>query len=329
MDLEPILHAVRRAALLCREVQQVEIIRSDKTGKEPVTIADYGSQALVCEALSRAFPDDAVLAEESGAQFTSLVSESERQRVLELISAGLGRPVTEQQVVEWLDFNKHQTAERTWVIDPIDGTKGFLALRHFAIAVGVVENGVPVAGVMGCPAYPGYEGGALFHAIDGRTYVQPLADPSVPPREVFATRTTDPSQIRVMESVEKSHASHDRMERVRIAAGLEDSLLERVDSQEKYARIAAGDGELYLRLPRLNTENRHYSWDHAAGAALVYAAGGKVTDIDGSPLDFSQGRMLSKNQGMIVSNGAIHDRVLEAVAQVLAAEARESQQANQ
>jgi 3'(2'), 5'-bisphosphate nucleotidase len=329
MDLEPILEAVRRAAQLCHEVQQTEIVQSDKTGKEPVTIADYGSQALICEALSRVFPDDAVMAEESGEQFTSLVAEAERSRVVELISKVLGRPVDEQQVVAWLDFNKNITAERTWVIDPIDGTKGFLALRHFAIAVGVLEGGVPVAGVMGCPGYPGYDGGALFYAQDNRTYVQQLNDPSSAPREVFATQTTDSTQIRVLESVEKSHASHDRMEKVRIAAGLEAAQLERVDSQEKYARIAAGDGELYLRLPRLNSENRHFTWDHAAGAALVFAAGGQATDIDGSPLDFAQGRMLSKNQGMIVSNGAIHARVLEAVAQVLAEEAAEESQQSQ
>lgn len=326
MDLEPILQAVRRAARLCHEVQQTEIIRSSKTGKEPVTIADYGSQAILCEAISRAFPDDAVMAEESGAQFTTLVDADEQRRVTELIGTGLGRPVSEQQVVEWLDFNQQTSAARTWVIDPIDGTKGFLALRHFAIAVGILEDGVPVGGVMGCPGYPGYDGGALFFAQGGRTYVQPLNDPSIPPREVFATQTAEPSQVRVLESVEKSHASHDRMERVRIAAGLEEALLERVDSQEKYARIAAGDGELYLRLPRLNSENRHFTWDHAAGAALVYAAGGHVTDIDGSPLDFSQGRILSRNQGMIVSNGAIHERVLQAIAQVLAEEAQESQE---
>jgi 3'(2'), 5'-bisphosphate nucleotidase len=326
MDLEPILEAVRRAARLCHEVQQTEIVQSSKTGKEPVTIADYGSQALICEAISRAFPNDAVMAEESGEQFTTLVDEAERNRVIELIGQTLGHPVDQQQVVAWLDFNKNINAERTWVIDPIDGTKGFLALRHFAIAVGVLENGVPVAGVMGCPGYPGYDGGALFFAQEGRTYMQPLSDPSIPPREVFSTQTTDATKIRVLESVEKSHASHDRMERVRIAAGLEDSPLERVDSQEKYARIAAGDGELYLRLPRLNSENRHFTWDHAAGAALVFAAGGKATDIDGSPLDFSQGRMLSKNQGMIVSNGAIHARVLDAVSQVLAAEAEEAQE---
>jgi HAL2 family 3'(2'),5'-bisphosphate nucleotidase len=326
MDLEPILQAVRRAARLCHEVQQTEIVHSSKTGKEPVTIADYGSQAMICEAISRTFPNDEVMAEESGEQFTTLVDDAERSRVIELISTGLGHPVDEQQVVAWLDFNKNIHAERTWVIDPIDGTKGFLALRHFAIAVGVLENGVPVAGVMGCPGYPGYDGGALFYAQEGRTYVQPLNDPSIPLRQVFTTRSTEPSKIRVLESVEKTHASHDRMERVRIAAGLEDSQLERVDSQEKYARIAAGDGELYLRLPRLNSENRHFTWDHAAGAALVYAAGGQATDIDGAPLDFSQGRMLSRNQGMIVSNGAIHARVLEAVAQVLTQEAHEAQE---
>jgi 3'(2'), 5'-bisphosphate nucleotidase len=98
--------------------------------------------------------------------------------------------------------------------------------------------------------------------------------------------------------------------------------VERVDSQEKYARIAAGDGELYLRLPRVNSTRGHSTWDHAAGAALLYAAGGTVTDIDGTPLDFTTGRELSNNQGMIVSNGRFHDKILDAVRIVLDEEAR-------
>lgn len=320
LDLAPIIEAVQRAAQLCREVQQHHIVENQKTGKEPVTIADYGAQALVCEALSRAYPNDAVLAEESGQQFLTLVDAEQRAQVIALIGRVLGRDVTEAEVVGWLDFNTQTEAARKWVIDPIDGTKGFLALRHFVVAVGVLEDGQPVAGVMGAPAYPGYEqhGGALFYAKDGAAYVQPMQGVTGEAgQQIHATTTTDPAQVRVLESVEKSHASHDRMERVRIAAGLADSVLERVDSQEKYARIAAGDGELYLRLPRLNSENRHMTWDHAAGAALIFAAGGTVTDIDGSPLDFALGRQLFKNQGMIVSNGAIHEQVLAAVRQLL------------
>jgi 3'(2'), 5'-bisphosphate nucleotidase len=322
MNLEPIFEAVRRAAVLCHEVQRHYLIENSKSEKEPVTIADYGSQALICEAISRVFPNDAVLAEESGQQFLTLVDDDQRQQIVQLISTVMGRSVTESDVVGWLDFNTDIKAARTWVIDPIDGTKGFLAMRHFAIAVGLLEDGQVTSGVMGCPGYPGYDRGALFYAQNGKTFVEPMTGGEA--KQVFASKITEPSQVRVLESVEKSHASHDRMERVRAAAGLSDSVLERIDSQEKYARIAAGDGELYLRLPRLNSENRHMSWDHAAGAALVYASGAKVTDIDGSPLDFTQGRRLSNNQGMIVSNGAIHDRVLEAVAQVLKEEAEQS-----
>jgi len=61
----------------------------------------------------------------------------------------------------------------------------------------------------------------------------------------------------------------------------------------------------------------HKIWDHAAGAALVCQAGGRVTDIDGSPLDFSQGETLP-NAGMVISNGQHHDRVIAAIGQVMA-----------
>ena len=61
----------------------------------------------------------------------------------------------------------------------------------------------------------------------------------------------------------------------------------------------------------------HKIWDHAAGVALVQAAGGIATDLDGSSLDFSQGESLP-NPGMIISNGAHHGRVVEAVQRVMA-----------
>ncbi len=72
------------------------------------------------------------------------------------------------------------------------------------------------------------------------------------------------------------------------------------------------DADLYLRLPRA-TQDHHWIWDHAAGSAIVRAAGGTVSDIDGSPLDFSFGRTLARNKGMIVSNGRFHDDVVRAI----------------
>ena len=53
-------------------------------------------------------------------------------------------------------------------------------------------------------------------------------------------------------------------------------------------------------------------WDHAAGVVIVEEARGRVTDLDGKPLDFSEGRLLGNHRGIVCSNGAIHDRVLEA-----------------
>lgn len=319
MDLTPIIDAVRLAAVLCREVQKHHIIENRKEGKEPVTIADYGSQAIINQAIRTYFPEDAIMAEESGTQFKELVDPEQQRQIAQLVSGVIRRDVTVEDIARWLDYGNDRDADRTWVIDPIDGTKGFLALRHYVIAVGVLEQGQATASVMGAPAYPGFARGALFHAIDNQAFIQPLLDTETP-RRIQASDHTDPKFVRVLESVEKSHASHDRMELVREAAGLGDSLLERVDSQEKYARIAAGDGELYLRLPRKFSNRGHSTWDHAAGAALIYAAGGMVTDVDGSPLDFTTGRELSNNTGMIVSNGKFHDRIIEAVQKVLAEE---------
>ncbi len=317
MNLEPIKQAVRQAAALCTLVQQNHLIANEKTGAEPVTIADYGSQALIGEVIAREFPSDAVLAEESGAQFLEVVDSAQRGEIVTLIGQTLGRAVTQAEVVDWLDYGKTATADRIWVIDPIDGTKGFLALRHYAVAVGILENGLPVGGVMGCPAYPGYEGGALVWTWGGEVWIEPIA--GGPAQRVEASKWANPENIRIMESVEKTHGAFDRMAKVREYAGLIDSPFERIDSMEKYARIAAGDGELYLRLPRTGSGRPHASWDHAAGVALVLAGGGSVTDIDGTPLDFSKGRDLP-NQGMLVSNGVIHERVLAAVQQLLAEE---------
>jgi 3'(2'), 5'-bisphosphate nucleotidase len=90
----------------------------------------------------------------------------------------------------------------------------------------------------------------------------------------------------------------------------------RMDSQAKYGILARGDGTVYLRLP---TKKAYVEkiWDHAAGCILVEEAGGKVTDLAGNPLDFSHGKTLVKNKGVIATNGKLHQVVLEAVKSVI------------
>lgn len=90
----------------------------------------------------------------------------------------------------------------------------------------------------------------------------------------------------------------------------------RMDSQCKYAALARGEACIYLRLPT----RKHYEeriWDHAAGWLIVREAGGLVTDTRGKELDFSVGRTLRDNLGVVASNGVQHYEIVKTVAEVL------------
>ena len=321
-DLQPILRAARQAAALCKAVQDKHIAPyqqgdnehvASKSGAEPVTIADYGAQAILCRALKESFPEDAVIAEEGSEQFRELIGESDKQEIAGLIGGVLGEVVTIDQIIAWLEHGQGIESARTWVIDPIDGTKGFIALRQYVVAIGILDANKQVTeGVMAAPGY--LHGGALFYTEDGAAWVEPLE--GGPAKQIHASQRTDPASLIALESYEKSHASQDLMGQLREVAGIADAQLERIDSQEKYARVAAGDADLYLRLPRITSTRPHMIWDHAAGTALVQAGGGIVSDVDGSALDFSQGRTLAKNRGMIVANPRIHPRLIEAARQL-------------
>ena len=89
-----------------------------------------------------------------------------------------------------------------------------------------------------------------------------------------------------------------------------------MDSQAKYGSIARGAGDLYLRLP-VRADYEEKIWDHAAGDVIVREAGGAVTDAEGRPLDFSRGRTLRGNKGVVAAPREVHAQVLEAVKEVL------------
>ncbi len=315
--MQALLAAARQAATLCRLVQDQVLsanIKADGDHREPVTIADYGSQAILCRALQAHYPNDAVIAEESAAQFMQIVAPEQRKRILALLSQVLAQPISESELVAWLDFGRDRAAARAWVIDPIDGTKGFLARRHYAIACGLLLEGQVAEGIVAAPGCNNGEG-ALFYTRHGQTFRAPLEAGNG--RRVTVSSRTEPDEMIAAQSFERAHASKSRMARARELAGLAEARLLELDSMEKYALVACGEADLYMRLPREGSRYAHKIWDHVAGVALVQAAGGTVTDLDGSPLDFSQGATLP-NAGMIISNGQLHDRVVEAVGQVMA-----------
>jgi len=85
----------------------------------------------------------------------------------------------------------------------------------------------------------------------------------------------------------------------------------KIDSQCKYAVVARGDSDVYLRFTTL--DYKECIWDHAAGAIIVEEAGGKVTDFDGKELDFSKGRKLVDNAGIVCANKALHEATMKTI----------------
>lgn len=318
-ELRVAMEAVRSAAQVCVRVQGA-LVSADtlsKKDKSPVTVADFASQALVCRALSRASAVQSVVGEESAGELRAPAAGAVREKVVEYVRGVAGEKLTEDEVLELIDLGAvepSRTSGTYWTLDPIDGTKGFLRGEQYAIALALIEDGVVSLAALGCPNLPGPDGarGALLIAARGKGARQMSLDGTdAVGAPVRVASSGDPSYGRVVESVDSGHSDQGRSARIAQALGLSEPPL-RMDSQAKYAAVARGDASIYLRLPtRADYEEK--IWDHGAGCLVVTEAGGKVTDVDGKPLDFSRGRTLAANRGVIATAGPLHDAVLAAV----------------
>ncbi|HEY9907546.1 MAG TPA: 3'(2'),5'-bisphosphate nucleotidase [Thermosynechococcaceae cyanobacterium] len=299
--------ATTLAAKLCEAVRHHRTPEAiAKPDHSPVTIADFGAQAIICRAITDAFPNDPIVAEEDAA----LLRQPQLAEQLEAVTAQVRSHIptaTVGLVADWIDRGNGKVGSRYWTLDPIDGTKGFLRGDQYAIALALIEDGDIKVGVLGCPALPvGEETGALFVAVRGQgTVLISLQSGSFQQVSVVAS-----GEMRLTESIEAGHGNLSRQRQVAAAIGLTATPVA-MDSQAKYGVVARGEAALYLRLPRSQTPDyRENIWDHAAGAIVVEEAGGKVTDIYGKALDFTAGAKLIHNRGIVASNGDLHDAVL-------------------
>ncbi len=313
------IDAVVSACALCRHVQETLVTAEtlEKKDKSPVTIADYGVQALVNHALADAFPEDPVTAEEDADDLRRPDNSELLSRVMDEVRR-IDPGMQEDTMLDSIDRGHHPggASGRFWTLDPIDGTKGFIRGDQYAVALALIEEGRVVLGVLGCPnlAPAGAEAGAakgvIYAAVkDGGTEAFDLSGQPLGP--VSVSRVEDPSLAAFCESVESGHTKQGRSARVADLLGVQVPPV-RLDSQCKYAVVAGGDAAIYMRLPA-GSGYVEKIWDHAAGCIVVVEAGGTVTDIDGLPLDFSRGRRLETNTGIIATNGPVHEAVLAAV----------------
>jgi len=317
--LAAMVDAVRAATRICRAVQVELVSATDAVQKEdrsPVTVADLASQAVVAARLRKAFPGVPLAGEEDSAVLAGEGRAAVRRAVLERVRQEWPS-ASERDVLASIDLGRHPggAAGRFFTVDPVDGTKGFLRGQQYAVALALVEDGEVLAGVLGCPnlAGPRHSRGSVYFAWRGRgarsagvTWSGLEGEPLV-----VSTRG-EPRDLRLCESVEPGHSDQAFSQHLLERLGVEAAPV-RMDSQAKYAVLARGDAELYLRTPT-RPGRSEWIWDHAAGAIVLEEAGGRVTDLLGARLDFGQGRALTANRGVVATNGRLHDLVVEALA---------------
>ncbi len=284
-----------------------------KTDDSPVTVADFGAQAVVCSVLTETLGDVEMVGEEDANDLADDGS-GLLDGVAALVSTTLDRDVSASTLLDWVAVGSGSAAaDRYWTLDPIDGTKGFLRGDQYAIALALIDHGEVVLGVLGCPNYPLATGGrgATFVAADGETHLLTAGErirvAAVPPVSLEVAR--------FCESVESGHSDQGQSAQIAALLGMTAEPY-RIDSQCKYGAIALSDANIYLRLPT-RADYVEKIWDHAAGKLVVEYAGGRVTDVHGAPLDFSRGAGLSANSGVIATSGRFHDEVVAAVGTVL------------
>lgn len=314
------LQAVHQAASLAEAIQ-VEMVSEaiTKDDRSPVTVADFAAQAVVGALLDHAFPGESLVGEEQA----DVLRSSQERETLEKVRGYVNRILpgaSSENVCDYIDRGGDTPGNKYWTLDPIDGTKGFLRNAQYATALAYVEDGMVQLGVLGCPNInldlqedvgPG-EGSLLIAWRGGGSWIGKLDEFDQP--EAFSrlqvSQMTEPEDARLLRSFESGHTNTEQIDAFQSKFGGKADPV-RMDSQVKYALLASGIGEIYLRL--LSPDRMDYKekiWDQAAGSIVVEEAGGIVTDLDGISLDFSQGRTLKGNRGICASNGFFHDRAL-------------------
>ena len=328
----PIDFSLPEIQFACRAVSQASAlaqqVRSDpgmhpitKNDRSPVTVGDFAGQALIGHLLSKSFPEDSLVAEECSDVLRTEALRPVLEKVTDYVRH-FAKGTTPEEILNWIDRGGGKPSQRFWTLDPIDGTRGFLRGEQYVIALALIVEGQVQLGVLGCPHLTG-EGkvcdqgeGSLYVAARGQgAWSSSLKEPfKFQPLKVSACK--DPKQMRVLHSVEKSYMDDGTTEALMKGLATTQAPLA-MDSQAKYAVLAAGAAELlFYLLPPAKPHYRMKIWDVAPGSIVVEEAGGRVSDLEGRPLDFGAGLTLAKNPGILVTNGHLHARVLQVLNQI-------------
>jgi 3'(2'), 5'-bisphosphate nucleotidase len=238
--LEPLTDLVMRAGAAILAVNRADMSVDRKRDGSPVTEADLAADRIIADGLARLVPEVAVVSEER---------------------LGLAKP---------------PYIGSFFLIDPLDGTKEFLAGRdEFTVNLALVTNNAPLIGIIGAPAL-----GLIWRGLVGRG-AERLTTGAKSSAEQIHTRSLAKSGEPWVAAVSRSHADSRTDAFIAARPG---AIRKALGSAVKFGRVAEGQADIY---PRLSPTSE---WDVAAGHALVTAAGGTITDAQGAPVQFGSGR---------------------------------------
>ncbi|MGF1578901.1 MAG: 3'(2'),5'-bisphosphate nucleotidase CysQ [Gemmataceae bacterium] len=264
-ELQAALEAAKRAtSVLLTEYERFEVI-SDAPA-DITTAADRLSQETILKFLCEQFPEDGICAEEDTS--TKAAAKS--------------------------------SADRMWVVDPIDGTRGFARKNgEFSVMIGFVEGGETKVGVVAQPAARrttyAVRGGGCWR-IDGEQTV---------PEECSVRSVQNLSDSTLTQSHPKSLGEPTKP--VKVLGPRQ--VVPTYSAGIKLALVARGEADLYL-----NTYPRFHDWDICAGHILVEEAGGKVTGLGGEKIEYGSPGAFQTN-GLLASNGELHGLAIDAWAE--------------
>lgn len=303
---------------------RVPVLKSDGS---PVTAGDLAVQMAVCAVLAKRSPDLAVVGEEGEGSVSGDGGSELLDRAVAAVRASMGAEAPADPV-ELLMQPPRQPGAKWWTVDPIDGTKGFRSARHYALCLALVESGRATIGVLSCPTLvmgrdplevgADTQSGTIYCGVDGqgawkfqpRDGQRSVTEPMVAVRRPKRTATT----LRVCDSIEGGSRA-ERMRGVMTATGLAWNSIA-LDSQCKYALVAEGAADCFMRVP--GSRGAEKVWDHAPGVVVAQEAGASVSDLCGNPLVFA-GESLDRNVGTLACDREIAPMIHKVAAQQFAA----------
>lgn len=257
-DLDIAKAAARLAGRVAMRHFRRPLLVEYKTSDQPVTRADLDADEVLREHLLHARPDYGWLSEETP------------------------------------DGPDRMDRRRVWIVDPIDGTRSFIAGRpEVAVSIGLAEDGEVVAGIVFNPATD-----ELFHALLGQGAHVDVGGAAARRLRVSAQDGTE--GVTVLASRSEIRAGDFR------AAPPSWQVQPLGSTAYKLARVAAGAADVFV------SRGPKSEWDVCAGTLLVAEAGGRTTDVTGGTARFNRATPLM--QGIVATNGALHDGALRATA---------------